>query len=94
MQFKLLVALAVSLLTFAVSAAPIPASGDGLDIVNREIDAPFVGISETARVAKTEPENETEEARACRMYACICTLAPLHPMQPLPWPPRLIAHPV
>ncbi|KAJ6589505.1 hypothetical protein B0H19DRAFT_1249039 [Mycena capillaripes] len=76
MQCKLLIALALSFLTFAVSAAPIPESS----ILDREIEhAPFVGMSEVAREPEPEPETETEEARACRMYACIWYVHQLHP---------------
>ncbi|KAK6971769.1 hypothetical protein R3P38DRAFT_2813536 [Favolaschia claudopus] len=71
----------VSFLAIAVSAAPISVP-DANSIDSREIPhAPFVGISDVARAV--EPESDarntdsetaaeiTEEARGCRMYACI-----------------------
>ncbi|KAJ7862870.1 hypothetical protein B0H13DRAFT_2354430 [Mycena leptocephala] len=68
MQCKIVLALIVSFLTFAVSAAPVPDSSKGLHILDREIEhAPFVGMTEVAREPEPEPENETEEARACRI---------------------------
>ncbi|KAJ7108326.1 hypothetical protein C8R44DRAFT_885074 [Mycena epipterygia] len=73
MQCKILAAIAVSFLTFAVSAAPIPDASKGVHILDREIEhAPLVGMSDVAREAAPEPETEeSPEARACRLYSCI-----------------------
>ncbi|KAJ6453754.1 hypothetical protein C8R45DRAFT_1112310 [Mycena sanguinolenta] len=68
MQCRILLAFVVSLLTVAVTAAPVPES---TDVLKRIEDAPFVGISDVARAPEPEAETETEEARACRLYSCI-----------------------
>ncbi|KAK7014380.1 hypothetical protein R3P38DRAFT_1450246 [Favolaschia claudopus] len=76
MQCRFLLAFAVSLFTLTVSAAPIP---NNLPQPKRELSEPlpFVGMSDVARAVEPEPEvasepqRETEEARGCRMYACI-----------------------
>ncbi|KAK6978081.1 hypothetical protein R3P38DRAFT_3376996 [Favolaschia claudopus] len=87
MQCRFLLAFAVSLftLTLTVSAAPIPIpipnnlqTQPKREIVLSE-PPPFVGMSDVARAVEPEPEpepasepqRETEEARGCRMYACI-----------------------
>ncbi|KAJ7651762.1 hypothetical protein B0H17DRAFT_1215223 [Mycena rosella] len=74
MQCNIFVAFFISCLTFAVSAAPVPESSKGLHILEREIDTPFIGMSEVARAA--EPEPESAEARGCRMYTCIWYVPP------------------
>ncbi|KAF8202635.1 hypothetical protein K438DRAFT_2015238 [Mycena galopus ATCC 62051] len=72
MQCRLALAFIVSLLTIAVSAAPVADPNRHL-ILPREIDAPFVGMSEVAREPEPAPEaaTETEETRGCALYTCI-----------------------
>ncbi|KAF8179697.1 hypothetical protein K438DRAFT_1827484 [Mycena galopus ATCC 62051] len=73
MQFAIVFTSVLSLLTIAVSAAPIPDTNEALHLLSREMAAPLVGMSEVAREPSAKPETETEneEARACRMYSCI-----------------------
>ncbi|KAF7373940.1 hypothetical protein MSAN_00606400 [Mycena sanguinolenta] len=72
MQRNLVLSFVISLFIIAVSAAPIP-DPSSMTIPSREIEhAPFVGMSEVARgLPEAEPQIETENARACRLYACI-----------------------
>ncbi|KAJ6458819.1 hypothetical protein C8R47DRAFT_1328095 [Mycena vitilis] len=72
MQCRILVALAVSILTLTVSAAPVPSSS----ILDPAIQqTPSVALGEVAResnpTAEAQPGNETEEPRACRLFYCI-----------------------
>ncbi|KAJ7776545.1 hypothetical protein DFH07DRAFT_951676 [Mycena maculata] len=66
MQCKFLLAFAVSFVTLAVSAAPVPASSN-VQIADREIDAPLVEIIDVAREAEPEAE-EDPEARASHIF--------------------------
>ncbi|KAJ7443207.1 hypothetical protein B0H11DRAFT_2251039 [Mycena galericulata] len=83
MQCRVLVAFIVSVVTLAVSAAPLPNSSNSVHVLPREINpAPLVGMSDVAREAEPEADEESPEARACRLYSCIWCI-PYPPQPPI-----------
>jgi len=84
MQYKLVVSILFSFLAIAVSAAPVPepvlhdreiwrVPSVGVTDIAREVapphqDAPPDSVTDDG---DSDVERDTEEARGCRMYACI-----------------------
>ncbi|KAF8197160.1 hypothetical protein K438DRAFT_1759964 [Mycena galopus ATCC 62051] len=63
MQFIIVFAYVLSL------SEPILDSSEALDVLDRKMLTPFVGMSEVAR--KVEIEVKTGDAQLCRMYSCL-----------------------